>query len=399
MIERRTLGEIPGKPHSVFRPRGASTNASEFVLTRDGFSGGFSLLYQADAPTAVVGNAFQGGDHRRLLGEVLSPAEVPLARRHVETWRAPQGNDLLSSRTALWRHETCRISVVRAASVGELARGDYAFTNADGDELWFVYSGSGTLITMFGRLRFAVNDYVLIPRGVPYVMEGDASGGDFEAFLVEGDPGIEIPADFRNPHGQLKLEAPYTHRDFRSPSELPSTADAARFARIVTLRNNTLSEHRYKTSPSRTIGWDGSVYPVAFNILDYLPKTGKIHLPPNLHTTFRSRNFVVCSFVPRLVDYAEGAIPCPYPHANVNCDEILYYVRGNFTSRKGIQPRSVSYHPIGMPHGPHPGNYFGSVGAKSTDELAVMVDTWFPLSLTRAAAGLEDANYPLSWGS
>ncbi len=388
MIDRRVLGEIPPKPHTVFkRPQGL---ASEFVLTRDGFSGGFSLLYQADAPTAVVGNAFWKGDASRLLGVAVPNSEIPLARRHVQTWKAPAGQNLIDSRTALWRHETCRVSVVR----GRLTGGDFAFTNADGDELWFFKEGSGALLTMFGRLDFAPNDYVLIPRGIPYVIEHK---GDIEAFLIEGDPGIGIPAEFRNPHGQLKLEAPYTHRDFRSPSQLLSAQDAQRFARILTLRNSVVSEHHYVRSPSQTIGWDGSVYPVAFSILDYLPKTGKIHLPPNLHTTFTSKQFVVCSFVPRMVDYAEGAIPCPYPHANVNCEELLYYVRGNFTSRKGIQEKSVSWHPVGMPHGPHPGNYFGSVGHKSTDELAVMLDTWFPLAITRAALEIEDPGYPLSW--
>jgi len=389
MLERRYIGDLPAKPHTVFKPKGGK-EASEYVFTRDGFAGGFSILYMDDAPTAVIGNEFYQGDTTRLVGETIPTSELPLARRHIETWRAPVGKNLIDARTALYRNSSCRASVVR----GSVHGGDFSFCNGDGDELWFIYAGSGTLLTMFGRLPFRQNDYILIPRSVPYVIEHQ---GEIEGFIIEGDPQVQVPQDFRNPHGQLKMEAPYIHRDFRSPVELLSRADLKRFDRSLTLKNGRVSEHRYAKSPAQVIGWDGSVYPMTFNILDYLPKTGKVHLPPNMHLTFASRGFVVCSFIPRLVDYGEGAVPCPYPHSNVHCDEILYYVRGNFTSRAGIKERSLSFHPMGMPHGPQPGKYLESVGTKNTDELAVMLDTFEPLQVTKAAMGLEDASYSLSW--
>ena len=389
MLERRCLGEFPAKPHTVFKPAHKDGPASEFVFTRDGFGGGFSILYLDGAPTAIKGCQDFSGGVGRLTGESVPLDELLLMRRHVETWKAPAGKHLIDSRTALFRNATVRSSAVRG-----ILSADYAFSNGDADELYFVTEGQGEFLTMFGRLPFRKNDYVLIPRGVPYVVK---HGSECEMFLIEGHGGVEIPGEFRNPHGQLKLEAPYTHRDFKSPQDLLTTKESDVFSRMVVLMHGRLTEHHYSKSPAQVIGWDGSVYPLTFSIHDYLPKTGKIHLPPNLHMTFRSKRFVVCSFVPRLLDYGEGAIPCPYPHANVDCDEILYYVSGNFTSRRGIQSRSISFHPMGVPHGPQPGAYQGSVGVKSTDEMAVMLDTWDPLHMTRAALGLEEKNYPLSW--
>ncbi len=390
MLERRTLGEIPPKPHTVFQPKGQSAPATEYVLTRDGFAGGFSLLYLQDAPTAITTINKVAFDASRLSGEFVSLAELPLARRHVQSWQAPTGKDFLEARTALMRSSTCKVSAVR----GKVGAGDYVFNNGDADELYFIYQGGGELVSMYGRLAFKEHDYLLVPRGTPYYFDVK---NDAEMFLVEGDPQIEIPSEFRNPFGQLKLEAPYTHRDFRSPRALLGKKEMERFRRTITLRHGMLTEHIYNSAPAQVIGWDGSVYPLAFNIHDYLPKTGKIHLPPNMHLTFRSQKFVICSFVPRLVDYLEGAIPCPYPHANVHCDEIIYYVSGNFTSRKGVKERSISHHPMGLPHGPQPGKYFASVGSKTTDEVAVMVDLWEPLAYSKAALQCEDSTYALSW--
>lgn len=390
MLERRTLGEIPPKPHTVFKPKGHKEPATEYVLTRDGFAGGFSLLYLQEAPTAIVEVNKVKFDAARLVGDFTPPGELPLARRHVQSWQAPEGKDLLDARTALMRSTTCKVSTVR----GQVGGGDWVFNNGDADELYFVYEGSGELVSTYGRLPFGKSDYVLIPRGTPYFFD---IKGSAEMLLVEGDPHIEIPAEFRNPFGQLKLEAPYTHRDFRSPRELLSKKDSERFRKTITLRNGALTEHVYDRPPAQIIGWDGSVYPIAFNIYDYLPKTGKIHLPPNMHLTFKSPKFVICSFVPRMVDYLEGAIPCPYPHSNVHCDEIIYYVSGNFTSRKGVKERSISHHPMGVPHGPQPGKYLASVGSKSTDEVAVMVDLWEPLSYSKFALKYEDPKYALSW--
>lgn len=392
MLERRILGEVPAKPHTLFTPQRSTSPGYEYVVTRDGFSGGFSLLYQSEAPTGITSIKPTLSSSDRILGVFEGPsADGPLARRHVQGWLAPKGSHLLDSRTALFQtsQRSSRMSVIR----GNLDS-DYAFSNGDADELYFIYDGSGELWSSYGVLAVKKHDYILIPRGTVYRFDGLR---DADVFLIEGDPQIEIPPDFRNPHGQLKLEAPYTHRDFRSPHRLLTMQEQKSFQRQVVLRNNAFTEHIYEGQPCSVVGWDGSVYPMAFNINDYLPKTGKIHLPPNMHLTFRSSRFVVCSFVPRMVDYGEGAIPCPYPHANVHCDEVIYYVSGNFTSRKGVMPRSLSYHPIGLPHGPQPGNYFASVGHKKTDELAVMVDLWDPLCMSRAAKGAEDEAYRLSW--
>ena len=388
MLERRSLGEFPAKPHTVFNWQGSP--ASELVFTRDGFSSGFSILYQVDPPTSIKELGFADIHTDRFLGEIIPLEEVPVARRHVKSWEAPSGTDFFSSRTALYKSDHCRMSVCR----GQMTIDQGGFCNGEGDELYFVYEGEGTFQTLYGTLEFKKHDYILIPRGTIYRIVHD---DQLELFCVEGDPYIQIPDDFRNPFGQLKLEAPYTHRDFRSPSRLLNDQEAGQFKTIYSLRNNRITEHQYSQSPLHTIGWDGSVYPLAFNIHDYLPKTGKIHLPPNLHLTFQSPHFVVCSFVPRLVDYLDGAVPCPYPHANVECDEILYYVSGDFTSRKGISGQSISHHPAGLPHGPQPGNYLKSVGAKETNELAVMVDTWESLRYTKAALGLEDTSYQKSW--
>lgn len=401
MLERRTLGVVSPKPHTLFTPAGQKAPCTEYVFTRDGFSSGFVMLYLRDAPTAIeLNEPWPAGKHgvniERLVGQPVNPAEQPLARRHVQSWQAPAGENLLAARTAMFVNNTTRVSVVRGkvGQTGKTVEDSWSFTNGDADELYFFYAGKGTVLTQFGALSFDKNDYVLIPRGMPYVID---AAGEIEALLVEGDPHIEIPGDYRNPHGQLRMEAPYTHRDFRSPARLLTEQEAEYFRHGVVLRNKALTHHVYSKSPARVVGWDGSVYPMAFGILDFLPKTGKIHLPPNLLCTFKAKDFVVCSFVPRAADYMEGAIPCPYPHANVHCDEILYYVHGKFTSRKGINNRSLSYHPGGVSHGPQPGNYFASVGIKQFDEIAVMVDTWGPIHMTKAALGFEDPAYQTSW--
>jgi homogentisate 1,2-dioxygenase len=388
MLERRTLGAISAKPHTLFSYQGQTM--TEYVFTRAGFAGGYFISYHDKAPTIMNQAEIYPQNMSRMLGEPIPFRDLPNSRRHIKTWEAPSGKDLLDCRTAIWINSTCRLSTVRG-NIGST----YAFSNGQFDELWFIYEGSGTLLTTLGAIEYKTHDYILIPRGIPYKFNHQ---GNFEGFLTEGSPAIEIPAEFKNPHGQLKLEAPYTHRDFRSPERLLTRSEQDEFLQIATLVSDTVTLHTYQTSSARVVGWDGSVYPIVFNIHDYLPKTGKIHLPPNLHQTFASpNNFIVCSFVPRMVDYGEGSIPCPYPHSNVHCDEVIYYVRGNFTSRKGISERSASFHPMGLPHGPQPGNYLDSVGQKSTNELAVMIDTFAPLSLTKAAKELEDSSYLASW--
>ncbi len=388
MLERRILGEVPSKPHTVFRVKGKQ--GVEQVFTRDGFSGGFSIFYHPESPTAIKGFSLFKEDYNHLIGEPVDYKEIPNARRHFKTAALLSQSDYIASRTALLLNESCRVSTIR----GTFEAWNYAFCNGQADELIFFQEGEGEIWTALGKLKFGPWDYVLIPRGISYVIQ---STGHLEMFMMEGRPSLEVPSEFRNPFGQLKLEAPYTHRDIRSPQELLTKDEAENFKRILVLQNDVITEHIYSISPAYTVGWDGSVYPIAFNLKDYLPKTGKIHLPPNLHLTFRSSKFVVCSFVPRLVDYMEGAVPCPYPHSNHFCDEVLYYVSGNFTSRKGVGPKSISYHPGGVSHGPQPGQYEKSVGVERTNEVAVMIDTWEPLRITKHAMKVEDGSYSLSW--
>jgi homogentisate 1,2-dioxygenase len=277
------------------------------------------------------------------------------------------------------------------------------FSNADGDELYFVQSGTGRIESMFGPLPYRPGDYLLIPRGTVYRVVPDATQGGGEGalwLLIEGRTHIEIPQNFRNPAGQLRMDAPYSHRDFRRPAELPAPSGPefhdGRYP-IIVKRGGSYHEIVRDADPMGVVGWDGTVYPIALSIHDYQPKVGRVHLPPTVFTTFVGGGFVVCSFVPRLTDFDESAIPCPYPHSSVDCDEVIFYVSGNFTSRRGIGPASISHHPAGIPHGPQPGAYEGSIGKTRTDELAVMIDTFQPLGLTADARTIEDPNYHDSW--
>jgi len=271
------------------------------------------------------------------------------------------------------------------------------FSNGDGDELFFVTQGSGYVDSVYGVLPFREHDYILIPKSTPYRLRLADDRGTLLFF--EGRPRLGIPSDYRNRWGQLTDYAPYSHRDFRLPQELLAVEPEQRSRpfELVVKASDELTIHRYKHFPLDVVGWDGVLYPVAFNIHDYQPKTGLVHLPPTIHTTFSGEGFVVCSFVPRKVDYHEKAIPCPYAHSSVDMDEVLYYVAGDFTSRKGIRPESISLHPQGVTHGPHPGTYEKSIGTERTNELAVMCDTHEPLRLTTVAAGLEDKDYHTSW--
>lgn len=362
----------------------------EQMITREGFNGPFSILYYRRPPTdeiAVESLALPGFSPVELVGE------QPLKRRHIKTQEIEPGGDYLSGRRTLLVSDDLEVGVCKPT-----AGTRRFFSNGDGDELYFVKQGGGVLESLYGLLPFREHDYVLIPKSTPYRMRFD---GPATLLICEGRPEIGIPGPYRNDWGQLSDFAPYSHRDFRIPMEM-LVLDAAEHGRppyeIVMKRGGALTLHRYEHFPLDVAGWDGVLYPLAFNIHDYQPKTGLVHLPPTIHTTFGGGDrFVICSFVPRLVDYHEQAIPCPYGHANVDMDEILYYVQGNFTSRKGIDSESVSLHPAGVPHGPHPGTYEKSIGTKRTSELAVMIDAYSPFRLTVEADRVEDRGYHLSW--
>jgi homogentisate 1,2-dioxygenase len=261
--------------------------------------------------------------------------------------------------------------------------------NADADELFWIQQGGGTLRTPLGDVRFAAEDYLFVPRGMIQRFIPDA--GPQSWLWMELNGGLHLPRQWRNEVGQLRMDAPYSHRDFKRP-EFKGPMDED-IRELVVKKGQAFHGFRYSQSPLDIVGWDGTVYPWAFPILNFQPRAGLVHLPPTWHGTFAARGALVCSFVPRVVDFHPEAIPCPYPHASVDCDEFILYARGNFTSRRGVGPGSISHHPAGVQHGPHPGAYEGSIGHTRTDELAVMLDTTLPLKTTAAALAVEDKGY------
>ncbi|MFQ5502025.1 MAG: homogentisate 1,2-dioxygenase [Phycisphaerae bacterium] len=390
MIYYMKLGKVPPSPHTAFYEDGKLL--MEQCHTREGFDGAFSILYYRIPPTdenAVEKLAIPGFCPFEPLAEQL------LYRRHIKTRELNTTGDFLDARRVLLFNTDVHIGLCKPTQTSPRF-----FLNGDGDELYFADKGSGRFETLFGILPFREHDYVLIPRGTPYRIHWDGDAPEFLVFEARGF--IDIPNEYRNRHGQITMYAPFTPRDFRVPETLLAY-DVRNHGKpphkLVVKREGVLTVHLHEHFPYEIVGWDGCAYPFAFNIHDYKPRTGKIHLPPTVHTNFAGNQFVVCSFVPRKVDYAEGAIPCPYGHAAVHMDEILFYVDGNFTSRKGIDKGSISLHPAGIPHGPHPGTYEKSIGTDRTTELAVMCDTYKQLRLTTAAHDVEDKDYHLTWVS
>ena len=394
MISYMRFGKCPPKPHTAFYEDGKLL--MEHCHTREGFEGPFSILYYRTPPTdenAVEKLAIKGFCPFEPLGE------QPLHRRHIKTQDLNLTGDFLDARRVLLFNADVEMSMVKPTE-----KSPRLFSNGDGDETYYVYRGSGRFETLFGVLSFHEGDYVIIPRSTPYRIHWDGDNPQF--FVFEGRGHIDIPSEYRNRHGQITMYAPYSPRDFKAPESLLTydqrNHGSAPF-KMVVKKEDVLTVHNFKHFPIDVVGWDGSVYPVAFNIRDYQPKTSTIHLPPTIHVTFAGNNFVICSFVPRKVDYYDRdgvkSIPCPYGHASVHMDEILFYVDGNFTSRRGITSGSISLHPSGIPHGPHPGTYEKSIGSDRTSELAVMCDTYKQLKLTKVAHEIEDKDYHLTWVS
>lgn len=376
------LGEIPHKRHTQFRRPDGELYREEVMGTR-GFSGIQSVLYHYHPPTAVL-----------RVAELPPPAVEylpygPLRHRHFRTGRLAPGGDPVTGRIVLLGNADVTLAVCQPTEPM-----DYFYRNNEGDELLFVHSGSGRLETVFGTLPFGPGDYLVIPVGTTYRMVVEPGPCRFLALAAAG--AVETPRRYRNEFGQLLEHSPFCERDIRPPRTLETHLERGEFEVRVRARGGltavTLDHH-----PFDVVGWDGYLFPWAFNIADFEPITGRIHQPPPVHQTFQGPGFVVCSFVPRLFDYHPLAIPAPYNHANVHSDEVLYYVRGNFMSRKGIEEASITLHPSGIPHGPHPGTAEASIGKQATDELAVMMDTFRPLQVTAAAAALEDDGYPYSW--
>ena len=380
------LGRIPHKRHTQFRQPDGSLYHEEVMGLR-GFSGNKSLLYHLRPPTQV--QQIDGGCASRV--PFAEPG--PLKHRLLQTAQLTPSGDAVEGRVPLLANDDVSISVARPR---EAMR--YWYRYAHGDEVIFVHEGTGTLETQFGTLTYGAGDYLTIPTGVMWRLLPDA-GSDQRMLVIESSGGhIEPPRRYVNAYGQFLESAPYSERDIRPPDRLETHDEQGEFEVRVKARGH-ITRYRYNHHPLDVVGWDGHLWPFAFNIDDFEPITGRVHQPPPVHQTFEGPGFVVCSFVPRLYDYHPLAIPAPYNHSNVDSDEVIYYVNGNFMSRRGIQSAALTVHPNGIPHGPHPGTYEGSIGKTSTDELAVMVDTFRPLKLTTHAVEVEDENYAFSWRS
>lgn len=377
------LGQIPHKRHTQFRKPNGDLYAEELFST-EGFSNAYSLLYHCHPPTVIK----QIADPYDVTPKVVNTKQ--LKHRSLKGFELKPEADYLKSRKAVLVNQDLHISLAAPSK----SMTDYFYKNADADEMIFVHVGAGKLKTSYGTIEFAYGDYLVIPRGTVYQLEfNDANN---RLFIVESFSPIIYPKRYLSPYGQLMEHAPFCERDIKVPQNLETFDEKGTFDLLIK-KQSKIYPYQYAFHPFDVIGWDGYHYPFGFSIHDFEPITGRVHQPPPVHQTFSARGFVVCSFVPRLFDYHPLAIPAPYNHSNIDSDEVLYYVDGDFMSRKNVSKGQITLHPGGIPHGPHPGTVEKSIGAKETHELAVMVDTFRPLQMTEAALGMEDPDYYLSW--
>jgi homogentisate 1,2-dioxygenase len=378
-----SLGQLPHKRHTQFRKPDGKLYAEELFST-EGFSNDYSLMYHCHPPTEIIGT----DDPYDMLPVIAE--EKMLKHRSFEAFKLVPKADFLASRVPVLVNSDCHI--VLAAP--ERGMNDYFYKNADADELLFIHEGSGVLKTMYGNLEFGYGDYLIIPRGTIYQVEFKETKN--RLFIVESFSPIRFPKKYLSKYGQLLEHSPYCERDIRAPKDLVTMDEKGDFL-IRTKKKGRMYGIHYGHHPFDVIGWDGCCYPFAFSIHDFEPITGRVHQPPPVHQTFEGNNYVVCSFVPRLFDYHPQSIPAPYNHSNIDSDELIYYVDGDFMSRKNVTRGMITLHPGGIPHGPHPGAVEKSIGAKETKELAVMVDTFHPLQLTIEALNIENPDYTMSW--
>lgn len=377
------LGQIPTKRHTVFeKPSGGLYYEQLFGTV--GFDGMSSLLYHVHRPTMV----------KRVLDSIDLQPKIAVAKnmlaRRLKGFQVEPKSDFLDARKALFVNKDVCISV--AAPQNSMR--DYFYKNADADEVIFIHKGSGTLRTLLGNIPFAYGDYLVIPRGMIYQFEFDSN--DNRLLVIESYSPVYTPKRYRNWFGQMLEHSPYCERDIRRPQQLETHDELGDFL-IKVKKEQTLHHYIYASHPFDVVGWDGYNYPYAFSIHNFEPITGRIHMPPPIHQTFEASGFVICSFCPRLYDYHPKSIPAPYNHSNIDSDEVLYYVDGDFMSRNDISPGQFTLHPAGIPHGPHPGAYERSIGQKETLELAVMIDTFKPLQITEDALTIDDGIYWNSW--
>ena len=377
------MGKVPDKRHVVFRQENGDLYHEELFGT-EGFSGLSSLVYHLYPPTRVK----EKGQPYSVRPKVV--IEDNLQARSYMSFNAEPNEDYLESRKVLFVNNDMTIAVASPMD----CMNHYFFKNADADEMIFVHHGSGTLKTMYGSIDFKYGDYLIIPRGTVYQMHFDTR--DNKLLIVESHGPIETPQRYRNNYGQFLEHSPFCERDFRLPQNLETHDELGDFM-IKIKKRGLIYPYIYETHPFDVVGWDGCSYPYAFSIFNFEPITGRIHMPPPIHQTFQGKNFVICSFVPRLYDYHPDAIPAPYHHSNVDSDELLYYVDGDFMSRNNIQKGQITLHPGGIPHGPHPGAIERSIGKKATNEMAVMIDPFNPVQITEEACKIELTDYYHSW--
>lgn len=377
------LGKIPPKRHTIFKQPDGSLYHEQLFGTI-GFEGMSSLLYHVNRPTMVK--------------EIAAPIDVSpnivqpknITARKLISFDVQPKNDFLEARVPLLANSDIIIGV--AAPQESLT--SYFYKNADADEMLFIHRGTGVLKSLFGNINFESGDYLIVPRGMIYQIDFDST--DNRILYAESFHPIYTPKRYRNWFGQLSEHSPFCERDYKLPQDLVTHKEQGEFV-LKIKKQHALHALVYASHPFDVVGWDGYNYPYGFSIHNFEPITGRVHQPPPVHQTFETKAFVICSFCPRLYDYHPRAIPAPYNHSNIDSDEMLYYVDGDFMSRTNVGPGHISLHPSGIPHGPHPGTYEGSIGKKETKELAVMIDTFKPLGVTDHALQIDDGSYHQSW--
>lgn len=379
----RREGLIPPKRHTVFRQPNGELYHEELFGT-EGFSGISSLVYHLHPPTQVL----EHGTPWSVRPEIATEDNLQ-ARSYLGMQIQPE-NDYIRSRKVLFVNDDLHIGLAAPAR----SMTDSFFKNADADELLFIHQGSGSLKTLYGSIEFEYGDYLVIPRGTVYQLNFNSN--ENRILFIESFSPIETPVRYRNEYGQFLENSPFCERDIKLPHSLETHSSTGAFS-IFIKKRGLIYPYVYENHPFDAVGYDGCCYPWAMNIFNFEPITGRIHMPPPIHQHFQARNFVVCSFVPRMYDYHPEAIPAPYHHSNIDSDELLYYVDGDFMSRNNIQKGQITLHPGGIPHGPHPGAIERSIGKKETKEVAVMIDPFNPVKITKEAHKLEVPDYFRSW--
>ena len=378
-----SLGNIPHKRHTVFKNPDGGIYYEQLFGTI-GFDGMSSLLYHVQPPTAVL----EITQKKSVAPEIGMDKNMQM--RSLQGFNVEAKDDYLESRTPMLVNSDCYIEL----AAPKKSMTDYFYKNADADEVIFIHRGNGTLKTQLGNIDFSYGDYLVVPRGMIYQIHFESE--DNRLLIIQSFHPIYTPKRYRNWFGQLLEHSPYCERDIRPPHKLETHNENGRFL-IKIKKQDTMYDYVYAHHPFNVVGWDGYNFPYAFSIHDFEPITGRVHQPPPVHQTFETSAFVICSFVPRLYDYHPDSIPAPYNHSNIDSDEVLYYVDGDFMSRNHVDKGQITLHPAGIPHGPHPGAYERSIGQKETLELAVMIDTFKPLKLTKQALGVEMSDYMNSW--